>query len=107
MSRRIGIECLNSCLNEEINLNDFDKRLVKAHKHTKRFLKENQDIYIVKLDKCNKTVAISKDNYELKLNNLLSDENTYEVLSRDPTNRGKWDTFGQGALIFSSKFEGN
>jgi hypothetical protein len=86
ISRRIGIECLNSCLNEDIKLNEFDKRLIKANKETKQFLAQNKDIYIVKSDKCNKTVAISKESYDTKLKELLSDDNTYEVLKKDPTN---------------------
>jgi Reverse transcriptase (RNA-dependent DNA polymerase) len=87
IAKRTGIECLNLCLNEEIKLNEFDKQLINAHKKTKQFMKENPDIYIVKSDKCNKTVAITKEGYDEKLNNLLSDETTYEVLKKDPINK--------------------
>jgi hypothetical protein len=68
-----------------LKLTKFDQQLIQNHKKTKEFLKENSDIYIVNSDKCNKTVAISKENYDQKLDNLLSDESTYQVLKKDQT----------------------
>lgn len=48
-------------------------------------LKKNSDIHITKADKSNMIVILDKHVYAQKLNNLLSDEETYEKLRKNPT----------------------
>lgn len=59
----------------------------KQIKETKQFIKKNPQIVITKPDKSNKTVILNKQDYEEKMNFLLSDSNTYEKLKTDPTNK--------------------
>lgn len=56
-------------------------------KQTKLFLKSNPDILILKSDKGNKTIAMSKSDYNQKLSILLNDNTTYEIMPNDPTNK--------------------
>ncbi|XP_053681982.1 uncharacterized protein LOC128732703 [Sabethes cyaneus] len=58
-----------------------------AVKITKTFLKENPDVLVTKSDKGNKTVLISKDDYQTKMMQLLDSQQTYQKISRDPTSR--------------------
>ncbi|XP_072048921.1 uncharacterized protein [Amphiura filiformis] len=52
-------------------------------------LKKSNDLLIMGADKGKCTVVQTKDNYEQKVNEMLSDQNTYEKLSKDPTPRYK------------------
>lgn len=47
-------------------------------------LKTNESIHITKADKCNSFVILDKINYIEKMNELLSDQNTYKKLIKDP-----------------------
>ena len=48
-------------------------------------LKKNSDIYILHADKGNATVALNFADYHRKAHDLLDDENSYAVLTKDPT----------------------
>lgn len=54
---------------------------------TKQFLKDNPDIIVLNADKGNVTVIMKKDDYIDKMQQLLNDEKTYEILPIDPTNK--------------------
>lgn len=51
----------------------------------KKFLKEHENIYILRSDKCNVTVAMSKKEYDEKAKKLLDDKKYYIRLNKDPT----------------------
>ena len=51
------------------------------------FLKEHPDLLITKADKGNKTVILSSEEYNTKMNELLEDENTYRPLRGDPSTK--------------------
>lgn len=65
-------------------------RTEKLIKHledvTRKFLKDNPDVYVVQSDKGQKTVIIDKVDYEEKMRQHLSDTNTYELLPPGTTN---------------------
>ena len=48
-------------------------------------LREEEDLIIINADKGRCTVLMDKDDYDKKMFNLLSDENTYTKLKKDPT----------------------
>ena len=48
-------------------------------------LKKDNDIMILPADKGRATIVLDKSDYESKMQNLLSDTKTYEVLKKDPT----------------------
>ncbi|XP_058840132.1 uncharacterized protein LOC131695616 [Topomyia yanbarensis] len=54
---------------------------------SKKFLAENPNLVITKADKGNKTVIIASEEYEQKMEDLLSDESTYKQLKSDPTSK--------------------
>ncbi|XP_018367481.1 PREDICTED: uncharacterized protein LOC108763996 [Trachymyrmex cornetzi] len=54
---------------------------------TKKFIKEHPELLFSKADKGNVTVALNRDDYVNKMELMLSDENTYEIISKDPTRK--------------------
>lgn len=64
-----------------------EKLILAIYEKTKKFLKRHKDIIILQSDKGNKTVAIYKKEYERKMEKLLEDKNTYQVMNTDPTNK--------------------
>lgn len=82
--------CFTKILQNYMRFNsmpNFDKYLNKIFVDTKRFLKRHPEIYIVPADKGNVTVAMLKINYIDKMNEMMTDRNTYTVLRNDPTNK--------------------
>lgn len=64
-------------------------RLKKLFYTSKRFLKDHPDLLITKVVKGNVTVAMSRNQYNSKMNNLLvlDDPAVYKVINRDPSIR--------------------
>ncbi|XP_053691601.1 uncharacterized protein LOC128740115 [Sabethes cyaneus] len=52
---------------------------------TKKFLAAHPDIRVMPADKGNRTVIMKSDTYQLKMNEVLQDANTYKEIARDPT----------------------
>ncbi|XP_067208525.1 uncharacterized protein [Linepithema humile] len=67
--------------------NTTEKSILNWMSSTKNFLKDHLDILFMNADKGNMTVAIHKNTYLYKMNLLLSDESTYEVVTVDPTRK--------------------
>ncbi|XP_062714162.1 uncharacterized protein LOC134290945 [Aedes albopictus] len=59
----------------------------KAEETTRRFLKDNPNILVLKSDKGNKTVLMEASEYRQKMLELLEDRNTYNPINADPTSR--------------------
>lgn len=59
-------------------MNNFKQDL----KNTIIFCKRNKHIKFIKADKSNKTVVISRNDYDQKMLDLLSDKNTYKKVAR-------------------------
>ena len=91
--------------------NDFpkndlnDKLLCDWVRTTKRFVKDHPEILISKADKGNVTVAQNKFEYISKMESMLSDKNTYKLITKDPTKKltgelrnllGRWK--GKGVI---------
>ena len=60
---------------------------VREIKEARNFVKNNPDIVFIRADKGNTTVALTRANYNEKVINLLQDENTYQVRSKDKTTK--------------------
>jgi len=54
---------------------------------TKNFLKKHPEILVTRADKGNVTVALNYKEYFSKMEELLSDKTTYEVINHDPLKR--------------------
>ncbi len=57
-----------------------EKTLAKKVNETKKFLKDNNDIFFTRADKGSVTVCLNKNNYIDKMNILLDDINTYKKI---------------------------
>lgn len=56
-------------------------------KQAKIWLSNHPEVVVTTADKGNKTVIMYREGYNEKMDNLLSDTNIYERISRDPTNQ--------------------
>jgi len=54
---------------------------------TKKFVKNHPDVLFTKSAKGNITIAINRSEYYRKMEEMLSDTNTYLRISRDPTKK--------------------
>jgi len=64
-----------------------DNYIFKLNQDTQQFLKNNDDIILTRADKGNITVALDRDDYNNKINEMLSDSNIYAKVNKDPTKR--------------------
>lgn len=63
---------------------EFNDNINRLVSFTKKFLKENQNLILIRVDKGNITVTFDKDQYLNKMENLLSDTNTYNAITKNP-----------------------
>lgn len=83
--RCLTVHTLNKLLVSSSSPSIIDFHLSKLVKRTKEFLFHHPDILITKADKGNTTVTLDKNDYFNKMHNLLSDNDTYIGVTRDPT----------------------
>ena len=63
---------------------EFTNNLKTLISQTKNFINNNDNLILTRADKGNVTVALDKDKYIQDMNNLLSDQNTYIIVKKDP-----------------------
>ncbi|XP_076298582.1 uncharacterized protein LOC143217825 [Lasioglossum baleicum] len=75
------IKLVNKILNYTTHLRFTNDATVSKTdiKETKHFLKENQNLLLLKSDKGNTTVLVDRDMYNNEVINMLNDNNTYKV----------------------------
>jgi len=66
--------------------NVIEKTLSSLEKLTNSFCKNNPDIIFTRADKGNVTVALNKEVYNKRMEELLQDKNTYEIIKKNPIN---------------------
>ena len=74
-----------SFLNHKFNTTAKDKFIYNSFLDAKNFLKQNSNIIVLKSDKGNKSVIMNRADYKEKIYSLISDQNNYKILDRDPT----------------------
>lgn len=85
-------KCCNLITNHKNNFNKVSsnnkeqKKFINKVKKTNYFLKQQQNLKVLKPDKSNKTVVMYECDYDKKMNDLLQDVSTYKELKNDPTN---------------------
>lgn len=67
--------------------NDNDRFLISCLKRTKEFIKEQPNVLFTRADKGNTTVVLNKNDYISKMEDLLGDKNTYEIVKKDHTKK--------------------
>ncbi|KYN15798.1 hypothetical protein ALC57_11970, partial [Trachymyrmex cornetzi] len=85
--RNNSISILNRFQNNFPSPNFFDKQISNWLHITNKFINNHPNILITNADKGNVTVVLDKDTYITKMEEILSDSNTYEVIARDPIRR--------------------
>jgi len=90
--KRIAIR--NRCTSLIKSIPSYQHPLTKTHKWllhlndiTKNFLNDNHNLIITRADKGNITVALDKDKYIQKIEEMLNDDETYMVVNRNPINK--------------------
>ena len=66
------------------HMNKFERESFDNLLFTKRFLKENPNIFFTKSGKGNVTVCLNVDDYQDKMKILLNDKDTYTIVPRNP-----------------------
>ena len=79
---------LATCINNHRSITKQDN-LSKSQRESKSNLAKNKDIMILPADKCRATVVVNTSDYNNRVQNMLSCENTYRKLDRDPTPKYK------------------
>jgi Reverse transcriptase (RNA-dependent DNA polymerase) len=84
---RSGVSNILQNHKKSTNIKDSSQdKVLKLHfNETKKFLKENQDIILTKADKGNISVLMNQSDYDMKMSNLLAEDDTYEIIRRHST----------------------
>ena len=67
------------------HISHFDTQLNEKIEKTQKFLEENKNLMFNRADKGSLTVALNKAEYKNTVNVMLSDVDTYKLISSDPT----------------------
>jgi len=78
---------INNLNKNNKSITETEYNLITAAKTTKNFIKNNPDILFTRADKGNTVVALDRSDYVLKMENCLSDTNTYIILQRNLVNK--------------------
>jgi|GEM_PF-1112420 len=78
------VNTLKKNLQNNKHVNYIDARLQKEYISCKRFLKNNEDIFVTKADKGQVTVILDKNNYIKQMESLLNDDSTYRQIKKNP-----------------------
>lgn len=66
-------------------LDRIQRFLIKAARITAKFLRDNRDIFVSNSDKGNVTIIARRSDYDSKMGELVSNQDNFEELSKDPT----------------------
>lgn len=77
---------LHKFLNKNRHVNYIDRYILNEFvqiRKCKKFLRENDDIFVTKADKDQVIIIMDKNNYVMNMNKLLNDQLTYKHLKKD------------------------
>ena len=80
-------ENLNWTLKKQTQISTEERNFTKKLIATNKFLKNNPNIMFTKADKGNVTVCLNKSDYTSKMLELLSDQNIYTNVNRNPLSK--------------------
>jgi len=64
-----------------------DPKIINLVKTTNKFIKNNPNLIYTRADKGNITVTLNKSDYINKIEEMLSDKETYTLIKKDPTKK--------------------
>ncbi|XP_018368045.1 PREDICTED: uncharacterized protein LOC108764350 [Trachymyrmex cornetzi] len=85
--RNHSLTIINNLLSFKTKNTLIYDRLNRLMNHTRHFIKENNNIIFTKADKGNITVALEKTSYIEKIRSILSDEETYLKITKNPSSK--------------------
>lgn len=77
------------------NMSSSSKSLLRDISFVKKYKKEHPEIIFLQSDKSKKSVIMYKSDYDVKMRNLLGDEDTYEMVNNSPLKKlvGEYNVF--------------
>jgi len=81
------IRIFNRLLRFSPKLDSNCKMILHWLDSTEKFVKDHPDVLFTRSDKGNVTIAINRSEYDLKMEEMLSDTNTYVKINKDPTKK--------------------
>ncbi|XP_026826295.1 uncharacterized protein LOC113562139 [Ooceraea biroi] len=85
--RKFMVEVLSGFLKRTNHIKFVDKYVSTLFKKCKKYLRDNKDLMVRRVDKGQVTVIMEKSNYFKKMTDLLNDNTTYKKLDKDPNRR--------------------
>ncbi|XP_071577748.1 uncharacterized protein [Temnothorax nylanderi] len=85
VARSSVADSLHRFLNKDLHMKYIDRYILNEFNNCKKFLKNNQDIFVTKADKGQITVIMNKTDYNDRMKDLLNDNSTYKKLNNDPS----------------------
>jgi len=82
--RSLIVNSLSVNLYGNKHLKHIDAHILKEYINCKKFLKNNNDIFVTKADKGQVTVFMDKSEYVNQMEAILSDDSTYKILKNNP-----------------------
>jgi len=82
--RNTVVTQLYKFMNNDQQMDNVQKELMRLLKITRLFCKDNSNIIFTKADKGNITVALDRGHYINSVNSLLKDESTYKIIQKNP-----------------------
>jgi len=82
--RNIATSQLHKFLFKKTQINPTDQKISHMLKSTREFIHNNTNIIFTKADKGNATVVLNKSTYIRKMEELLSDQETYSIIRKNP-----------------------
>ncbi|XP_055715046.1 uncharacterized protein LOC129809259 [Phlebotomus papatasi] len=82
------VNTLQNCSRGSRSLLPQERLIQTLERETSEFLKEKgQEIVIINSDKGNKTTILNRRDYDSKMEELVNDETTYKLITKDPTHK--------------------
>jgi len=78
------VNSVKKSLHSSKHVNHTDRYLLKEYVNCKKFLKNNEDIFVTKADKGQVTVIMDKIEYVKEMEDILNDDSTYKILKSNP-----------------------
>jgi len=83
-TRAMFVNSLNKHLYSSKHLNYIDAYILREVNKCKKFLKNNDEVFVTRADKGQITVTMDKEKYIEQMNNNLNDANTYRKINKNP-----------------------
>jgi len=85
--RNRSVSLIHNLMLSSLYRDTNDRKILNLMNITNNFIKMNPNITYIRADKGNITVALNRTDYINKLEEMLRDKETYELIKKDPTKK--------------------